>query len=100
MNIASVGRNAASLKQASQPRPMVPAPSTSLGLRRTSGCARPAARPLHHPPRAATPTPTVPGQYVTGGDGDPEMVAFQESQQAALRPSAAEEARTVLDQGK
>ncbi|GIL90920.1 hypothetical protein Vretimale_17126 [Volvox reticuliferus] len=62
--------------------------------------ARPSFRPLCQPPRSTTPSPAVPAQYIVGGDADPEMSAFQKHQGSALRPTAAEEARTVLDQGK
>ncbi|EFJ48342.1 hypothetical protein VOLCADRAFT_104828 [Volvox carteri f. nagariensis] len=61
---------------------------------------RPPARTKHQVARATGPSPAVPPQYVVGGDGDPEMATFQNHQQSAPRPSAAAEARTVLDQGK
>ncbi|GFR50173.1 hypothetical protein Agub_g12339 [Astrephomene gubernaculifera] len=60
-------------------------------------------RPLSQPPASISPAAStaVPSPYLEqGGQDDPEMAAFQRQQQAAPRPSAAEEARTVLDQGK
>ncbi|GLC36852.1 hypothetical protein PLESTB_000775700 [Pleodorina starrii] len=80
-----------------------PAPSVWSNSSNSSGgvAARPQPRPLHQlAPCAANPSPAAPSAYVVGGDGDAELAAFQQHQQSAPRPSAAEEARTVLDQGK
>ncbi|KAG2483651.1 hypothetical protein HYH03_017454 [Edaphochlamys debaryana] len=81
----------------SAPRPAVPVAAVA-GARR----ARPAhrtLRPLAEPLRA-TPTPTVPSQFIQGADGDAEMASFMQWQASVPRPSPAEEARTVLDQGR
>ncbi|KAG2431657.1 hypothetical protein HYH02_013234 [Chlamydomonas schloesseri] len=75
----------------------VSAPAPLAGARRNAARIS-SGRPLARPP-AAAPTPAVPSQFVVGGDGDPQMAAFQQQQASAARPSAAEEARTVLDQG-
>lgn len=50
-------------------------------------------------PARASPTPVTPDVYVESAQ-DPEVAAYQKHQASAPRPSTAQEARTVLDQGK
>ncbi|KXZ44541.1 hypothetical protein GPECTOR_65g159 [Gonium pectorale] len=98
-----MGNKALPAKVVSSARTATPVPVPIVAGTRwlaSGAAARSAAgRPLRNALAAAT-TPSVPGQYLEGAGGDPELAAFQRLQQSVPRPTAAEEARTVLDQGK
>ncbi|KAL6757010.1 hypothetical protein V8C86DRAFT_1737279 [Haematococcus lacustris] len=56
--------------------------------------ARTCAAPLAPRALPAAPSPAVPDVFMEDGGGDPEILALQEHQQRAPRPSAAEDVRT------
>ncbi|KAJ9511217.1 hypothetical protein QJQ45_017090 [Haematococcus lacustris] len=56
--------------------------------------ARTCAAPLAPRALPAAPSPAVPDVFMEDGGGDPEILALQEHQKRALRPSAAEDVRT------